>query len=326
MIATIAPAARPLGADADAELAWPPRQSELTRVRRGRTRAMLAAMRPHQWTKNFLVLLPLFLAHQMLDGAKLAAGLLSFAAFSCCASAVYVLNDLLDLAADRQHPTKCRRPLAAREISRAGGIVLAAGLGLVAFAVAALFVSWQFCGLLAVYLSLTTAYSLYLKRQLMLDVILLAGLYTFRIAAGAVAMDVRLSPWLLAFSMFFFLSLALGKRTIELAALSGKTMGMLGRGYRAEDTQMLENIGPTSGYLAVLVFCLYIDSDVVASLYPNAWLLWFVCPVLLYWITRFWLLAKRKLVADDPVLFALKDRASLWAIATTAALVLAASA
>jgi 4-hydroxybenzoate polyprenyltransferase len=326
MIATIATQTRPAAPEVGGEFAAALEWGAMPCRRRSRARAMLAAIRPHQWTKNALVLLPLFLAHQMLDGAKLAAGLLSFAAFCCCASAVYVLNDLLDVEADRRHPTKCRRPLAAGELSPAAALVLAACLAAAAFGLASLLVSWRLCGLLATYLALTTAYSLCLKRQLSLDVILLAGLYTFRIVAGAMAVDVRLSPWLLAFSMFFFLSLALGKRTIELATLAGKSMAASGRGYRSEDAQLLESIGPTSGYLAVLVFCLYIDSDVVASLYPNAWLLWLVCPVLLYWITRFWLLAKRRLVADDPVLFALKDRASLCAIAATAALVLAASA
>jgi 4-hydroxybenzoate polyprenyltransferase len=168
---------------------------------------------------------------------------------------------------------------------------------------------------------------LYFKKQLLVDVILLAGLYTLRIAAGAAAVDVPLSPWLLAFSMFFFLSLALGKRYVELSRMAVAPGAALpGRGYCAGDAHLLENIGPTSGYLAVLVFCLYIDSDVVGALYRNPSVLWLICPVLLYWITRFWLLARRRQVTDDPVVFALRDSVSMGLIALTAVLVLLASA
>jgi 4-hydroxybenzoate polyprenyltransferase len=155
---------------------------------------------------------------------------------------------------------------------------------------------------------------------------LLAGLYTFRIFAGAAAADVRLSPWLLTFSMFFFLSLALGKRTIELARLPDPSQLLRHRGYSGEDAQILESLGLTSGYMAVLVFCLYIDADVVASIYSRPWMLWLICPILLHWISRFWLLARRRRIHDDPVVFALRDRGSLCSVALTALLVLLASA
>lgn len=289
--------------------------------------AAVAALRPHQWVKNLLALLPLFLAHQVDPWARLWPVLAAVAAFCCIASSVYLLNDVIDIEADRRHATKRRRPIASGQLSPAFGLILSAVVGVVGFAVACTCVSMPFAGTLAVYGALATAYSLFVKRQLLLDVILLAGLYTLRIAAGAVAARVPLSPWLAAFAMFFFFSLALGKRYIELRRTTvGGQPPPTGRGYRSDDAPLLESLGPASGFLAVLVFCLYIDSDAVAALYHRAWLLWAVCPVLLYWVTRFWLLARRDEVHDDPVVFALKDRASLTSIALTAALVLAASA
>lgn len=294
---------------------------------RRRPWAAVAALRPHQWVKNLLVLLPLFLAHQVNPLARLGPVLAALAAFCCAASSVYLLNDVIDVEADRRHATKRRRPIAAGELSPTFGLALSAAAGIVGLLLGCICVSMPFAATLALYGALATAYSLFVKRQLLLDVILLAGLYTLRIAAGAVAARVPLSPWLAAFAMFFFFSLALGKRYIELRRTTGDAQPLLeGRGYRSDDAHLLESLGPASGYLAVLVFCLYIDSDAVAALYQRAWLLWAVCPVLLYWVTRFWLLARRDEVHDDPVVFALKDRASLASIALTAALLLAASA
>jgi 4-hydroxybenzoate polyprenyltransferase len=288
-------------------------------------RATAKALRPHQWVKNLLVLLPLFLAHQVDQLAKAGTALVAMAAFCCCASAIYVLNDLLDLENDRRHSTKRRRPFAAGELSPRGGALLSPALCGLGLAAAARFVSWEFCGLLAVYVCLTTAYSVFLKQKLALDVLLLAGLYTYRMLAGAAAVDVELSQWLLAFSMFFFFSLALGKRYVELSRRKVDSNETLpGRGYRSEDLSLLESLGPTSGYLAVLVLCLYLESKPVQELYANPRLLWLACPVLLYWLTRFWILAKRREIADDPVVFALKDKASLASIALTALIVLAA--
>lgn len=290
-------------------------------------RSAVKALRPHQWVKNLLVFVPLFLAHQTDQLSKAGLACVAFAAFCCCASAIYVLNDLLDIESDRRHATKCRRPFAAGKLSPAAGLALSPALGLLGLIVAGHFVSMQFCGLLALYVLLTTAYSLFLKKQAVLDVLLLAGLYTFRIVAGAVAVGVQLSPWLTAFSMFFFFSLALGKRYIELSRRDGADSEELpGRGYRREDLSLLESVGPTSGYMAVLVFCLYIESAGVKAMYGRPWLLWLACPMLLYWLTRFWLLARRRQIADDPVVFALKDWASLCSIATTAAAVLLAKA
>lgn len=289
-------------------------------------RPLAAALRPHQWSKNLLIFLPLFLSHQWHNLHKAALALICFVAFSAAASAVYIINDLLDIEADRRHPLKRRRPFAAGELSIPAGLCLAAcaavvAIGLNVACLGPVSTAWLFG-----YLAITTAYSLSLKKRIVIDVIVLAGLYTLRIAAGAAAVSVPVSTWLLAFAMFFFLSLAIGKRYIELCRTSGGAETTLpGRGYRADDAQLLEQIGPTSGYLAVLVFCLYIDSSAVARLYGHRDLLWLVCPMLLYWITRFWLLARRREMHYDPVAFALKDRSSLAVIAATAATVILAA-
>ncbi|HUY90006.1 MAG TPA: UbiA family prenyltransferase [Pirellulales bacterium] len=294
--------------------------------RRGRLKPLIVALRPHQWVKNLLLLLPLFLAHQWNDLHKLALAMLGLAAFSAAASAIYIVNDLLDIESDRRHPTKRRRPFAAGELSIPAGLCLAGGAAAAAFALALGCLPPSLTNWLTIYLATTTAYSLWLKKQVVVDVIVLAGLYTLRIAAGASAVSVPVSPWLLAFAMFFFLSLALGKRYTELRRGGGAGDAMLpGRGYCADDAQLLEQIGPTSGYLAVLVFCLYIDSHAVDQLYRRRELLWLVCPLLLYWLTRFWLLARRRQIHYDPVAFALKDPTSLAVIAATAATILLAA-
>ncbi|HWB08569.1 MAG TPA: UbiA family prenyltransferase [Pirellulales bacterium] len=289
-------------------------------------RPLAAALRPHQWAKNLLLLLPLFLAHRWADMGKLGLAVLGVAAFSAAASAIYIINDLIDIESDRRHPTKHRRPFASGELPVPAGLA-AAGLALAgAFGLSAWHLSGPFTNWLAIYLLTTTAYSLWLKKHIVIDVLVLAGLYTLRIIAGAAAVSVPVSPWLLAFAMFFFLSLALGKRYIELRHSADAPGDALpGRSYRPDDAPLLEQIGPTSGYLAVLVFCLYIDSRAVERLYRHPEFLWLACPLLLYWITRFWLLARRKQIEYDPVAFALKDRASLAVIACTAVTVLLAA-
>ncbi len=289
-------------------------------------RPMVAALRPHQWAKNLLLVLPLFLAHQWTLLGKLGLALLGVAAFSAAASAIYIVNDLLDIESDRRHPIKRRRPFAAGDLSVPAGLKLAACSATVAGGLALGGLPAAFTAWLAVYLAATTLYSLWLKKHIVIDVIVLAGLYTLRIAAGAAAVSVPVSPWLLAFAMFFFLSLALGKRYIELRRSpddSGEALP--GRGYCGDDAPLLGQIGATSGYLAVLVFCLYIESSAVGRLYPHREWLWVACPLLLYWITRFWLLARRRAVHYDPVAFALQDRTSLAVIAATAGAVLLAA-
>ncbi len=282
------------------------------------------ALRPHQWLKNVLVFVPLLAAHQLDREGLLVSSLTAFLAFGLCASSAYLLNDLLDLPADRRHPRKRRRPFAAGDLPLRHGLLLsplllAAGLGL------GLLSSLPFLGVLTVYYALTLAYSLYLKRVVLLDVLVLAGLYTARIIAGAAAIGIWPSSWLLAFSLFLFFSLAMVKRYTELVVLrrDGERRTRR-RGYRVDDLQLLPALGGAAGYLAVLVLALYINSDTVVALYTRPWLIWLLCPLLLYWISRMWLIAHRGDMHDDPIVFALEDRASLIVAALGAAVVVAA--
>jgi 4-hydroxybenzoate polyprenyltransferase len=279
-------------------------------IRRRPLVALLRAMRPHQWIKNVLVLIPLVLAHQLTDRGRVVSGVFAFCAMCLCASAVYVVNDLLDIQADRRHPAKRRRPFASGRASIPGGLllVIACLTGSVAFLAP---LPWKFGAALGLYLLLTTAYSVWLKRKPLVDVMLLAALYTLRIIAGAMAVQVMLTMWLLAFSMFFFLSLAFVKRYSELVQIEHAGGDEpRGRGYSISDLQIIEAAGTASGYMSVLVFCNYLDSAMVRSLYARPQVLWLVAPLLLYWITRCWLLARRRLMHDDPVVFALRDRTS----------------
>ncbi len=274
-------------------------------------RTWLAALRPHQWLKNALVLVPLLTAHQVFVPQASARALLAFAAFCLCASAAYLCNDLLDLEADRRHPRKRLRPFAAGRLALPAGMLMAGGLLVAAFALA-ISLSTRFALALAVYAAVTSAYSLLLKRIAILDVVTLAALYTLRIIAGAVAIAVPVSFWLLAFSMFLFLSLAMVKRYTEIAQVAASgAEGVSGRGYAASDLGLIQSLGTASGYLAVLVFALYIDSTASEALYTQHHFLWILAPLLLYWIGRVWLLARRGQMHDDPVVFAMTDRVSL---------------
>lgn len=288
-------------------------------------RPLIVAMRPHQWAKNLLLLLPLILSHHVTDGYRVAAAVIAFCAMCLCASGVYILNDLLDIESDRRHATKRTRPFASGEASVSAGIVLAAVAEIVAFAVAIPLLPWKFTALLALYFLLTTSYSVWLKRRLLIDVMVLAGLYTLRIIAGAQAVQVTLTMWLLAFSMFFFLSLAFVKRYSELIQVEhvgGEELK--GRGYRVSDLRIIEAVGPASGYLSVLVFCNYLNSDMVRSLYLRPQVLWLVAPLLLYWITRVWFLARRRMMHEDAILFAARDMVS-WLTGLAAALIVLAA-
>jgi 4-hydroxybenzoate polyprenyltransferase/phosphoserine phosphatase len=278
----------------------------------GGAAAHLKLIRPHQWLKNVLIALPLLAAHD-LSAASWGVALIAFAAFSAVASAVYVLNDLLDVAADRAHPRKRLRPLAAATVPLARATAMAPALVALGALLGLATGSLAFLGVLALYLVLTTAYSLVLKRRVVIDICVLAGLYTLRIVAGGVATGTTLSVWLLAFSIFFFLSLAAVKRLGELAALpeDGPDQAA-GRAYRRDDRGIVATMAVASGYLAVLVLALYLDTPQVRALYSEPALLWGVCPVLLYWVSRMALIADRGTMSDDPILFALTDRAS-WA-------------
>lgn len=273
-------------------------------------RGALRAMRPQQWVKNVLVFMPLVLAHQLTNMTGVLAAILAFVAFCCCASATYVLNDLLDLDADRSHPKKSKRPFASGQLPLAWGPPLVAGLFLASLAVAAEALPALFTAALACYAVLTLLYSFWLKRKVMLDVLLLAGLYTLRILAGGLATGTPVSEWLMAFSLFLFTSLAFGKRYIEFSSLTTDAEAdSRGRGYMVSDLSLLESLGSTSGYMAVLVLALYIHAD-AARLYPHVSALWLICPLMLYWVSRFWILAKRRSLSEDPIVFALKDRVS----------------
>ena len=282
---------------------------------------LLRALRVHQWAKNALLFVPMLAAHRALELSVLLPALVAFAAFCLCASSVYVTNDLLDLPADRRHPSKRRRPFAAGDLSPRTGMLLAPVL-LGAGLAAAWSLPSSFLLLLAGYLATTLAYSLVLKQVAILDVLVLAALYTARIFAGTLATGVPTSSWLFTFSMFLFLSLALVKRFSELRRLAGlDDTAAPGRGYVASDATLLGNLGTASGYLAVLVLALYLTGRDVTALYLHPERLWLLCPLLLYWISRVWMLAHRDVIDDDPLVFALRDRVS-WTVAGLAALLL----
>ena len=272
----------------------------------------LRALRVHQWAKNVLLAVPILTAHAFTFSA-IAEIALAFTAFGLVASATYLLNDLLDLVADRHHPRKCKRPFAAGNIGLASGILgmiitFVAGFGL------AIQLSDQFLYTLLAYLGLTISYSFYFKRIVLIDVLLLASLYTIRIVAGAYAIDVPLSSWLLGFSMFIFLSLALVKRCTELMAmqrLSRETMK--GRDYQVSDYPMLSAMGVAAGYISILVLALFISSPESVNKYTYPDLLWLLCPLMAYWVSRLWLKTSRGEMHDDPLIFSLKDQAS-WIV------------
>lgn len=289
-------------------------------VPRPRPADYLRAWRLHQWLKNLLVFVPVVAAHQDFEAGPFIQAALAFLAFGLCASSVYALNDLLDLASDRRHVRKCRRPFASGLIPVSHGAVsipllLAAGI-----AVASL-LPGAFLLMLLVYFALTLAYSLLLKRQVVVDVLMLAGLYTLRVVAGGAATGIVPSFWLLAFSMFIFLSLALVKRYSELlVTLSQSKRSVSGRGYRVDDLPVLMSAGTSSGMVAVLVFALYINTPEVHRNYTDSRWLWLVPPLLLYWVSRLWMKAHRGEVDDDPVVFAIKDWQSLMVLGLSALL------
>ncbi len=290
-----------------------------------RIHAWLQAVRPHQWLKNLLIFVPLLAAHQLFEPDAVMAAALAFLAFCLCASSTYIVNDLMDIQADRLHPRKRKRPFASGSLPAIAG--LAGGLLLACLGLAvSLLVSPYFAVTLAGYYLLTLAYSLKLKRVAIIDVVLLAGLYTTRIVAGAVAIQSGLSFWLLAFSMFIFLSLALVKRYAEIHALpdgnDGKTAG---RDYRVGDLPIIASLGSSSGYLAVLVLAMYINSPESLALYRSPIVLWALCPIFLYWISRVWFLTTRGEMHDDPVVFAMRDGVSQAIAIATVAIMVAAS-
>jgi len=284
-------------------------------------RALLRAMRPHQWSKNVLVLSPVLAAHAVMRAGILIPALIALVAFCLVASGTYLTNDLMDLESDRRHARKRKRPLASGDLSLRSGFVaawvlLVAGLGL------SYWLGPRVAGALGAYALVTLLYSLRLKQVVALDVVVLAMLYTFRILVGALATGVALSHWFLAFSMFLFTSLALVKRAGELRAVTGGTGDTLhGRGYSGEDLHTVLALGGASAFTAVLVLALYATGQDVTRLYQHPERTLLLCPLLLYWLARMWFLTMRGHMHDDPIVFALRDRVS-WLAGGVAAVVI----
>lgn len=270
-------------------------------------------LRVHQWLKNLLLFVPIFAAHQLTSPDTWAVLILAFFSFSLCASSVYIANDLLDLESDRLHPRKRRRPFASGRVPAWMGVALGPLVLLIGFGLGS-YVGHNFLPWLAFYFVLTCAYSWGLKRLLLMDCLTLAMLYTLRIVAGAAAAGMGLSFWLLAFSVFLFLSLAFIKRYAELEVqlLRGEKR-VPGRAYCTSDAPLIQTLGVTAGYASVLVLALYLDSEAVIRLYRTPEFVWGAVPVMLFWISWMWMQAHRGKMHDDPLVFALKDKVSLVA-------------
>lgn len=276
-------------------------------------RAVFKALRMHQWVKNLLLFVPLLASHQIDHPDLLLNGLLAFLFFGLCASSIYMLNDLLDLQDDRLHPGKRNRPFASGDLSIKTGVIVLLLLYLMAFTGSFLLLPLNFTLALAVYSVITLLYSLWIKSKILVDVITLALLYTLRVIAGTFVFEAMLTFWMLAFSTFIFLSLALVKRYAELkeADSRSETDKLRGRGYSPEDLTMISSLGAASGYLSVLILAFYIQDSNTTALYQYPQVIWLACPLLLYWISRVWLLTHRGLMHEDPVVFTLKDNTSL---------------
>lgn len=272
----------------------------------------LRALRVHQWVKNALIFMPLLAAHQFTKVDNLRDVLIAFLAFGLCASSVYVLNDILDLKDDRCHKFKKNRPFASGALSITSGLVAFPVLLLAAVGVSLARLPLAFTLVLGSYYVLTLSYSLVLKRVMAIDVIVLAMLYSLRIFAGAAALNLLLTFWMLAFAMFLFLSLALAKRYAELHDAMDRGLGgkARGRDYEVRDLEMISSLGAAAGYQSVLVLALYVREQSTVALYSHPDVLWLACPVLLFWITRVWMLTRRGQMHEDPVVFAANDRVS----------------
>ena len=287
-------------------------------------RKLIKTLRPHQWSKNVLIFVPLIAAQLFTTGNIIAAGL-AFLAFSLTASSVYVLNDMVDLDADRAHPRKQKRPFASGIVPVKDGFLLGPLLLLASFAIAVAFLPPLFVLVLAGYYALTTSYSFFLKKKIMVDVFTLAALYTVRIIAGGAATDIPMSPWLIGFSIFFFLALAIAKRLGELVAVIQKDKGRASkRDYSAVDLGMVQSLGAAAGYASILILILYFSSPEATELYTHPEVPWGVSPLLLFWVSRMFVIANRGEMDDDPIVFAAKDRTSMAVGALCVAVVLVA--
>lgn len=275
---------------------------------------ILSVLRPHQWLKNLLVFIPLLASHTFDQPSRLYEAVMAFIIFSLTASSVYVINDLYDSKQDGNHPTKKNRPFASGALTRSTGHKIWPTLLIISALLTYFLLNLNFIIALVLYFICTLAYTYKLKQIPVLDVLALSFFYTFRIIAGAAAVEVIPSFWLLTFSMFFFLSLATMKRFIEINTLkaSGNSGQVAGKGYTSDDAALLLNFGTAAGYISIMVLALYIQDPNAISKYQEPHFIWLACPVLLFWILRIWFLAYRGKVHEDPVVFALKDKVSLF--------------
>ncbi len=288
-------------------------QVETLSRRIGALAPLLRAARVYQWVKNLLIFVPI-LAAQQLDGASILQAAFAFLFFCLAASSVYLLNDLLDVDADRRHPRKKQRPFAAGHLAVMPALVTAAALIVVSL-IGAFLVTPEFGFALVAYLIVTGSYSVWIKRYPLIDVIVLAGLYTLRIIAGSAATDIIPTLWLLAFSMFLFTSLAFAKRYAEVSDVFKRGESNVGgRGYRAGDQNVLMALGTAAGIASIVTLALFVNNPTDPGLYKTPELLWGVCPVLLYWVAHIWLAAQRGTLTDDPIVFAFRDSASRAAL------------
>jgi len=293
---------RPQGTLADAHILVPRKTASLG--------SYVSQLRLHQWLKNVLVFVPLLASQRFGDPGAIFAAVIGFVAFGFCASSVYVLNDLMDLPADRRHPRKRERPFASGEIQTHQGMLLIPALAIIGFALASL-LPIEFLLILGVYYFISLNYNLWAKNLAVLDTLFLAGLYTLRVIAGAAAITVVPSFWLMAFSIFFFLSVAMAKRYAELVSIDLESDEVVpGRQYRKDDLNTIMSQGAASGYASVLVLALYINSEEVLSNYSHPEVIWLTCPLLLYWINKLWLNTQRGDMHDDPLVWAIDNRVS----------------
>lgn len=269
----------------------------------------IKSLRPHQWIKNFLIFIPLLAAHQI-NKETIILAILMFVSFNFIASSVYIFNDLIDLKADKAHPRKRYRPFASGKISVSHGKILALFL-LVLGTVISLSISYSFLVILLIYFLISSAYSIFLKQKIIIDICILAVLYTIRIIAGGVVLNINLSVWLLAFSLFFFFSLAAVKRQAELVDLiKRKKLKTLNRGYQVKDLPIISMAALAAGYVSVLIMAFYVNSPDIVKLYSQPIALWGICLILIFWITKMIIVTHRGYMHDDPIVFAVKDFSS----------------
>jgi 4-hydroxybenzoate polyprenyltransferase len=280
----------------------------------------LSALRIHQWAKNVLIYVPLITAHRLEQVEMVVQATFCAVVFGLCSSAQYILNDIVDLEADRAHPKKRERPFASGELPLYVGFVLAPVLLVGSLGMAWLY-SPALAMLLGVYFLLSLTYSLWLKKMVLVDTFCLSALYLLRIVAGHVVTGVAFSVWLLSFAFFLFLSLAFSKRLTELELVRKTNGAMNGRGYGVEDTLQVNLFGVCSAFLSTVVFILYLQSEKVKELYQTPEVLWLLSPVYLYWISRIWILSTRGKVQEDPVVFVMKDRVS-YGVAAVSGLIM----